>query len=63
MIPAAHAWHRLSLHGSTITASVDGEQVTSVTSSTWANGPAGLEAGAFTQDWPQAQYSNLTITQ
>ena len=25
-------------------------------------GPAGLEAGAFSHTWPQAQYSNLSIT-
>jgi hypothetical protein len=58
-------WHRLSLslNGSTISASVDGNQVTSVTNSTWTKGPAGVEAGAFTHDWPRAQYSNLLITQ
>jgi Glycosyl hydrolase family 59 len=58
------SWHRLtlSLHGSTITASVGGTQVTSVTDSSWTAGPAGVEAGAFTRSWPQAQYSNLSIT-
>jgi Glycosyl hydrolase family 59 len=57
------SWHRLSLSlsGGTITASVDGKQVTSVTSSTWTAGPAGLEAGAFTHEWPRVQYSNLVI--
>jgi hypothetical protein len=57
-------WHRLSLSmsGSTIMASVDGHQVTSVSDSSWASGPAGIEAGAFTGSWPQAQYSNLSVT-
>jgi hypothetical protein len=58
------SWHRLtlSLHGSTITASVGGTQVTSVTDASWTAGPAGVEAGAFTRSWPQTQYSNLSIT-
>lgn len=62
--PGTGTWHRLSLSmsGSTITASVDGQQVTSVTDSSWTSGPAGIEAGAFTSSWPQAQYSNLSIT-
>jgi hypothetical protein len=57
-------WHRvsLSLHGATITAAVDGQQVTSLTDSSWGAGPAGIEAGAFARTWPQAQYSNLSIT-
>jgi hypothetical protein len=53
----------------TITASVDGQQVVSATDSRagtgappWESGPAGLEAGAFTSTWPQAQYSTLSIT-
>jgi hypothetical protein len=56
-------WHRLSLSmsGSSITASVDGQQVTSVSDSSWASGPAGIEAGAFAGSWPQAQYSNLSV--
>ena len=58
-------WHRLSLSltGKTITVSVGSKQLTSVHSSTWTAGPAGIEAGAFTHTWPQAQYSNLQITQ
>jgi hypothetical protein len=62
--PGTGSWHRLSLslHGGTITASVDGTRVASVTSSTWTAGPAGVEAGAFTETWPRAQYSNLSIT-
>ncbi len=57
-------WHRLalSLHGNAITASVDGRRVTSVHSSTWTSGPAGIEAGAFSGSWPRSQYSNLSIT-
>jgi hypothetical protein len=63
--PGTGTWHRLSLSmtGGTIAASVDGQQVTSVTDpSPWTSGPAGIEAGAFTTTWPQAQYSNLSIT-
>ena len=58
------SWHRLSLtlHGSAITAAVDGRQVTSLTDSSWTAGPAGLEAGAFTRGWPQVQYGNLSVT-
>jgi hypothetical protein len=57
-------WHRLSLslHGSTVTAAIDGRLVTSVTSRTWTHGPAGIEAGAFAGSWPRAQYSGLSIT-
>ena len=57
-------WHRLSLamSGHTITASVDGQQVASVSDSSWTSGLAGIEAGAFTGSWPQAQYSGLSIT-
>jgi hypothetical protein len=58
------SWHRLSLtlHGSTITASVGSTQVTSLTDSSWTAGPAGVEAGAFSRTWPQVQYSNLSVT-
>ena len=62
--PGTDTWHRLSLSmsGSTITASVDDQQVTSVTDSSWTSGPAGIEAGATAGTYPQAQYSNLSIT-
>jgi hypothetical protein len=72
--PGINSWHRLSLSMSgnaatTITASVDGQQVVSATDSrpatgtpAWESGPAGIEAGAFTSTWPQAQYSTLSIT-
>jgi hypothetical protein len=59
-------WHRLSMSvsGNTITVSVDRDKVASYTDATapWTRGLAGLEAGAFTHTWPQAQYSNLSIT-
>jgi hypothetical protein len=58
-------WHRLSLSmtGATITASVDGQQVAGYTDpSPWTSGPAGIEAGASTRNWPRVQYSNLQIT-
>jgi hypothetical protein len=58
-------WHQLSmsLAGSTIRVSVDRHQVASYddTTSPWASGLAGIEAGAFTSTWPQVQYSNLVI--
>jgi O-glycosyl hydrolase len=52
----------------TITASIDHSKVGSATdtlptaSSPWAAGAAGIEAGAFTSTFPQAQYSDLSIT-
>jgi len=56
-------WHRLSLalSGPAITASVDRRPVASVEDRSWAAGPAGIEAGAFSDTWPQAEYSNLSI--
>jgi hypothetical protein len=69
----AGTWHRLSMSlvttGSgphaiaTITISVDGKRLASVTdnSSPWLRGQAGIEAGAFTDTWPQAQYRVLSI--
>jgi hypothetical protein len=63
-------WHRLSMAmvtptsgTATVTVAVDGQQVASVTdrSSPWTSGLAGIEAGASTGTWPQAQYSNLAI--
>jgi hypothetical protein len=52
----------------TIMASIDHDKVGSATdtlpaaSSPWAAGAAGIEAGAFTSTFPQAQYSDLSIT-
>jgi hypothetical protein len=49
-------------------ASIDHDKVGSATdtlpaaSSPWAAGAAGIEAGAFTSTFPQAQYSDLSIT-
>ena len=62
--PGTGSWHRLSmtLAGSSITAYVDGHPAGSATDSSYASGQAGIEAGAFTQAWPQAQYSNLAVT-
>ncbi len=56
-------WHRLSLamSGTTIAAAVDGQPVATVHDSAWAGGLAGIEAGAFTDTWPQAEYANLTV--
>jgi Glycosyl hydrolase family 59 len=62
---ALNTWHLLSmsLSGNTITLSVDTHQVRSYTDEKpWRSGLAGLEAGAFTHAWPQAQYSDLSIT-
>lgn len=70
----AGRWHLLSMSlvtsGSgrnvraTITISVDGKLVATVSdrSSPWQHGLAGIEAGAFTDTWPQAQYRDLSIT-
>jgi hypothetical protein len=60
----AGTWHRLSLSmsGSQLTASVGAVTVASVSSSAWTSGLAGIEAGAFTGSWPQAQYSHLSVT-
>jgi hypothetical protein len=57
-------WHRmaLSLSGTTVSVSVDGQPVTTVRDSAWASGLAGIEAGAFTATWPRAQYANLTVS-
>ncbi len=57
-------WHTLSLsmNGSSITASIDGNLVGSATDSSFSAGLAGLEAGAFTRTWPIDQYRDLTVT-
>ena len=53
-------WHTLTLgfSGSTITASIDGAQVGSVTDTTWSAGQVGLGTGTT----ETAQFDNLTIT-
>lgn len=70
-------WHQLSMAitnvstvkadiiftSAVLTPSVDGLEVTSFSdSSPLPPGPAGIEAGAFTNSWPQAQFSNLSVT-
>jgi hypothetical protein len=68
-------WHQLSLviknvttvqanaETAVLTPSVDGVQVTSYSdTSPLPPGPAGIEAGAFTSTWPQAQFSDLSVT-
>jgi Glycosyl hydrolase family 59 len=62
--PGTGHWHRLSLSlaGPMISAAVDGHTVATVSDASWAAGPAGLEAGAFTESWPRVQYSHLTVT-
>jgi Glycosyl hydrolase family 59 len=61
--PGYQSWHRLSmtLNGSSITVYVDGHPAGSVTDSSYTSGQAGVEAGAFTSEWPQVQYSNLAV--
>jgi hypothetical protein len=56
-------WHRLALAmtGDTVTGYVDGHRVASAHDGTWTQGQAGVEAGAFTASWPQAQYANLSV--
>lgn len=57
-------WHRLSLamSGPRLTAAVDGHQVTAVSDPAWRSGLAGIEAGALTGTWPQADFRNLSVT-
>jgi hypothetical protein len=54
-----NTWHTLQLrfNGATITASVDGNQVTSVTNAAYSAGQAGLGVGTFVN----AEYYNLQI--
>jgi Glycosyl hydrolase family 59/Glycosyl hydrolase family 59 central domain len=61
--PAAFSpgtWHRLSLavSGTTITASLDGQRLTSLTDTTLTSGIPGITTGG----WYPAYYSHLTIT-
>ncbi|HMH93994.1 MAG TPA: hypothetical protein VK586_23305 [Streptosporangiaceae bacterium] len=57
-------WHRLSLSmsGSTITASIGGTTVATVSDPAWTTGLAGIAAGPFTSQWPHVQYSHLSVT-
>jgi hypothetical protein len=58
---AAGTWHTLSLSisGASISASIDGRQVTSLTDSTLADGIPGIEVGG----WYPAYFASLTVTQ
>jgi hypothetical protein len=57
-------WHRLSLamSGPRLTVAVDGHQVAAVSDPAWRSGLAGIEAGALTGTWPQAEFRNLSVT-
>ncbi len=66
-------WHNLSLavSGATLTASIDGQQVATVTNndSNYTTGIAGIEAGAVENNgawtgtsWPVVQYRHLTVS-
>jgi Glycosyl hydrolase family 59 len=57
---AAGTWHTLSLsaNGTTIQASVDGQQVASLTDPALTDGIPGIEVGG----WYPAYFSNLTVT-
>jgi hypothetical protein len=61
--PGTGTWHHLAMTvaGSSITTYVDGRPAGSATDASYASGLAGIEAGAFTGQWPQAQYSNLAV--
>jgi Glycosyl hydrolase family 59 len=56
-------WHRLSLAmtGPDLTAAVDGRTVAAVSDQAWTAGLAGIEAGAGSGGWPQAEYRDLAI--
>jgi hypothetical protein len=57
---APGTWHTLSLSvsGTTIAASVDGQHVASLTDATLTHGMPGIEVGG----WYRAYFSNLTVT-
>jgi hypothetical protein len=57
---APGTWHTLSLSlsGANITASVDGQQVATLTDSTLSHGIPGIETGG----WYPAEFSNLSVT-
>ncbi len=59
-----NSWHTvsLSMQGSDLTASIDGNQVGSASDSSYTFGPAGVDAGAFTNTWPIVQYRNFSVT-
>jgi O-glycosyl hydrolase len=66
-------WHNLSLsiHGTTLTAAIDGNQIATATDNdpNYSKGIAGIEAGAVTANgawtgtsWPVVQYRRLTVS-
>lgn len=63
--PGVNTWHRLSLSmaGTAITASIDGTALTALSDGAHASGLTGLEGGASSLNWPQVEYSNLSVTQ
>jgi hypothetical protein len=50
------------MSGATITASIGGTTVATVSDGAWTSGPAGIAAGPFTSQWPHVQYSHLSVT-
>lgn len=56
-------WHTISLgmNGSNLAASIDGNVVGVASDSSYSSGPAGIEAGAFTDNWPINQYQDFTV--
>jgi hypothetical protein len=50
------------MSGPDLTAAVDGRTVAAVSDPAWTAGLAGIEAGAGSGGWPQAEYRNLSIT-
>ncbi len=59
-----NSWHTVSLalSGSSLTASIDGHVVGSASDSSYAYGPAGIDAGMFANAWPIVQYRNFSVT-
>ncbi len=57
------SWHKLSLtvSGDRLSAAIDGVAVGSATDGTYQAGLVGLEAGLGSANWPQAQYSDLSV--
>jgi hypothetical protein len=59
-----NSWHTLALklQGATLTATINGQQVGTTTDASYTFGPAGLDAGAFTNTWPVVQYRNFSVS-
>ncbi len=57
-------WHRiaLSMDGLKLTAIIDGKKIGSAIDSSYSSGLAGIEADAFTTNWSNNQYQDLSIT-